>query len=174
VSGNPFDALGLPTWRDLTDEQVRAGWRSVAAATHPDRADGGDLARYTAATAAYVQLRTAWGRSEAFADVKAAGQDTSPLPVMAGDVGPEAWVEPTAGVPGRVVEVVGAYTWQLPARIRRGRPVRLLVRGVVAALACLGVLALIPGQPAAPPLVAALITWFAVTGRSDLAPPWHR
>ena len=65
-------------------------------------------------------------------------------------------------------------TWQLPARIRYGRPLRLVIRGVVAALACLGVLAVIPGQPAAPPLVAALITWFLVTGRSDLAPPWRR
>jgi hypothetical protein len=44
----------------------------------------------------------------------------------------------------------------------------------VAALLCLGVLAEIPGQPAAPPLVAALITWFVVTGRSDLAPPPNR
>ena len=44
----------------------------------------------------------------------------------------------------------------------------------MAALLCLGVLAEIPGQPAAPPLVAGLITWFVVTGRSDLAPPPNR
>ena len=74
MSANPFDALGLPVRRDLTDEQVRGAWRRVATATHPDRADGGDLARYTAATAAYVQLRTPWGRSEAYADVAAAGR----------------------------------------------------------------------------------------------------
>jgi hypothetical protein len=48
---NPFDALGLPARPDLTDEQVRAAWRAIAAATHPDRRDGGDVARYTAATA---------------------------------------------------------------------------------------------------------------------------
>jgi hypothetical protein len=54
------------------------------------------------------------------------------------------------------------------------RPVRLLIRGFVAALLCLGVLAEIPGQPAAPPLVAALITWFMVTGGSGLAPPPNR
>jgi hypothetical protein len=35
-------------------------------------------------------------------------------------------------------------------------------------------LAQIPGDPAAPMVVAVLITWFAVTGRSDLAPPRHR
>ena len=55
---NPFDALGLPARPDLSDEQVRAAWRAIAAATHPDRRDGGDVARYTAATAAYAVLRT--------------------------------------------------------------------------------------------------------------------
>src|ERR1700689_5334123 len=81
VSTNPFDALGLPVRPDLTDEQVRAAWRAVAVATHPDRADGGDVARYTAATAAYVGLRSAWARGEADADVLAAADDASPLPV---------------------------------------------------------------------------------------------
>ncbi|MGA2828131.1 MAG: hypothetical protein ABSF03_18665 [Streptosporangiaceae bacterium] len=32
---NPFTALGLPADPDLTDEQVRAAWRAIAAATHP-------------------------------------------------------------------------------------------------------------------------------------------
>ena len=27
---------------DLTDDDVRAAWRRIAAATHPDRDDGGD------------------------------------------------------------------------------------------------------------------------------------
>ena len=81
---NPFDALGLPARPDLTDEQVRAAWRKIAAATHPDRRDGGDVARYTEATAAYAVLRTPWGRSEAFADLG----DTSPLPAV-DDAGPE-------------------------------------------------------------------------------------
>ena len=75
---NPFDALGLPARPDLTDEQVRAAWRAIAAATHPDRPGGGDVARYTAATAAYAVLRTPWGRSEAFADLGATFDDTSP------------------------------------------------------------------------------------------------
>ena len=66
---NPFEALGLPARPDLTDEQVRAAWRTIAAATHPDRPDGGDLARYTAASAAYAELRTPWARSEAYADL---------------------------------------------------------------------------------------------------------
>ena len=79
---NPFDALGLPARPDLTDEQVRAAWRAIAAATHPDRPGGGDVARYTAATAAYAVLRTPWGRSEAFADLGATFDDTSPLPAV--------------------------------------------------------------------------------------------
>jgi len=169
VSANPFDALGLPVRRDLTDEQVRGAWRRVATATHPDRADGGDLARYNTATAAYVQLRTPWGRSEAYADVAAAADDTSPLPVVS-----EASAGAPAGPPVGPLDLLGACTWQLPARIRHGRPLRLLIRAGLAALACLGVLALIPGHAVARPLVAALITWFVVTGRSDLARPRYR
>jgi len=69
MNPDPFAALGLPARPDLSDEQVRAAWRSIAAATHPDRPDGGDLARYTAASAAYAQLRTPWARSEAYADL---------------------------------------------------------------------------------------------------------
>ena len=66
---NPFEILGLPARRDLTDEQVDAAWRTIAVATHPDRADGGDLARYTQASAAFAELRTPWSRSEAYADL---------------------------------------------------------------------------------------------------------
>jgi len=40
---NPFEILGLPVRRDLTDAQVDAAWRKIAVATHPDRPDGGDL-----------------------------------------------------------------------------------------------------------------------------------
>ena len=102
---NPFDALGLPTRPDLTDEQVRAAWRTIAAATHPDRPGGGDVARYTEAAAAYAVLRTPWGRSEAFADLGAATDDTSPLPAVPlsagrGD-GPPPHRRATPGQPGR-------------------------------------------------------------------------
>lgn len=64
---NPFDALGLSA-TELTDEEERSAWRDIAAATHPDRPDGGDPAAYAAATAAYTQLRTPWGRTEALAE----------------------------------------------------------------------------------------------------------
>jgi curved DNA-binding protein CbpA len=73
MTTNPFEILGLPERPDLDDETVRAAWRAIAAATHPDRADGGDLARYTAATAAFAKLRTPWARSEAYADLRVPG-----------------------------------------------------------------------------------------------------
>jgi hypothetical protein len=169
MSGNPFEALGLPVRPDLDDEQVRAAWRAIAAATHPDRADGGDLARYTAASAAYAELRTPWGRSEARADLaeqadRSAEPATVPLPTVVG----EALPPPVP--PWRPLASLGL----LPARIRRGRPLRLLIRAAVAAVAGLAVLALIPGTPAAPADVGGLAVWFVLTGRRDLAPPPER
>lgn len=67
----PFAALGLPPRADLTDDDVRAAWRRIATATHPDRADGGDPARFAVAAAAYTVLRTRSGRGEALADLAA-------------------------------------------------------------------------------------------------------
>ena len=184
MSHNPFAALGLPERPDLDDETVRAAWRAIAAATHPDRPDGGDLARYTQASAAYAELRTPWGRSEAYADLdpqtlqspqtEHARRDgrfdddddddepaTAPLPTVPGET-----LLPAVPPRGPLV----ALLW-LPSRIRRGRPLRLLIRAAFAAGLCLAVLALIPGQAAAPADVAGLITWFVLTGRRDLAPP---
>ena len=37
TTSNPFAALGLPARADLSDDDVRAAWRRLAAATHPDR-----------------------------------------------------------------------------------------------------------------------------------------
>jgi curved DNA-binding protein CbpA len=68
---DPFAVLGLPARPDLTGDDIRAAWRRVAAATHPDRADGGDPARYAEAADAYTTLRTATGRGEAYADLAA-------------------------------------------------------------------------------------------------------
>jgi len=155
---NPFDVLGLPTDPALTDEQIRAAWRQIAAATHPDRPDGGDLARYTQAGAAFAELRTPWGRSEAWADIIEHLQDTTPLPPV-----PPGW----EGRPPPSIRPL----LLLPERIRHGRPLRLVLRAAAAVLLSFAVLALIPGQPAGPALVVGLITWFILTGRSDLAPP---
>jgi hypothetical protein len=72
VQDDPFAELGLPALAELTDDDVRAAWRRIAAATHPDREDGGDPARFGAAAAAYVLLKTQFGRGEALADLGAA------------------------------------------------------------------------------------------------------
>jgi hypothetical protein len=166
---NPFEALGLPARPDLTDEQVRAAWRAIAAATHPDRPDGGDLAAYTAASAAYAELRTPWARSEAYADLTEraarAGDeaDTSPLPVIRapGTAPPPPW-QPLLALA------------QVPARIRRGRPLHLAIRAILAAVLSMLVLQLIPDSPAAPSDVIGLVLWFVLTGRRDLTPPPER
>jgi len=165
---NPFEAMGLPARPDLTDEEVRAAWRAIAAATHPDRADGGDLAAYTAASAAYAELRTPWARSEAYADLAErawAGiePDTSPLPVVGGtEAAPVPPWQPLVAM------------WQLPARVWRGQPLHLAIRGIIAAALSLLVLHMIPGSPAAPADVALLALWFVLKGRRDLAPPPER
>ena len=173
---NPFEILGLPVRRDLTDEQVDAAWRKIAVATHPDRPDGGDLARYTQASAAFAELRVPWSRSEAYADVveqaRTQGYDgldddgqpyTEPLPRVPSD--------PESGIPyGDPVAIL----IQLPSRISRGRPLHLALRAIIAAVLALLVLNLIPGQPAAPADILGLIIWFVLTGRKDLAPPSER
>jgi len=178
LTSNPFAILGLPERPDLDDQTVRAAWRAIATATHPDRQDGGDLARYTQAAAAYDELQTPWGRSEAYADLQdqawANGlRDTYPdyFPGPAGtspDDTPEIVIIPPP--PFWFAHPLAALAL-IPARIIHGRPLRLLLRGAVAAGLSLGVLALIPGTPAATADVALLITAFLVTARSDLAPP---
>jgi hypothetical protein len=154
---------------DLDDEQVRAAWRAIAAATHPDRADGGDLERYTAASAAYAALRTPWGRSEAYADLlQQAALDgeapTGPLPAIH-DGDAEQGSRPRHPL---------AAAWEFPARIARGRPRRLLLRALIAAGLSLVVLNLIPGTAAAPADITGLVVWFVLAGRRDLAPPPER
>lgn len=66
---DPFEVLGLDRGRDLTDDDVRNAWRRIAAATHPDRPDGGDAGLFAAAAGAYCELRTGWGRGEARASL---------------------------------------------------------------------------------------------------------
>jgi len=167
VNPNPFTALGLPEHPDLTDEEVRAAWRAIAAATHPDRADGGDLPRYTAASAAYAELRTPWARSEAYADLTQPPDTdpaTTPLPAV------PAASEPRAAPPWQPLLDLA----RLPARIRRGRPRRLLIRAATAVVLSLAVLQLLPGRATAPADITGLLLWLVLTGRRDLAPPPER
>jgi hypothetical protein len=150
---NPFEVLGLPARADLADDQVRAAWKTIAAATHPDQPGGGDIGRYTAAAQAYAQLRTGWGRSEAYADL-AIDQPRVPERLRT-----------------RGAEDLARSLMLIASRIRYGRPRRLAVRALAAAGLSLLVLALIPGQAAGPAIVTGLVTWFFFTGRGDLAPP---
>jgi curved DNA-binding protein CbpA len=145
MNTDPFRALGLPARPDLTDDDVRAAWRRIAAATHPDRDDGGDPARFAEAAAAYTELRTASGRGEAYADLAAgragrrsaaaasaqaappgqaapprrggmAGEKIPPGREETGDTGAAAGVAPGMAAPGRMTP--GRMT---PGRMTPGR-----------------------------------------------------
>jgi curved DNA-binding protein CbpA len=158
---NPFAVLGLPEWPDLDDETVDAAWQAIAAETHPGRPDGGDLARYTQASAAYAELCCPWGRSEAFADLLEAAwaegrYDAYPGHYPPGydpdDPGgdlpfpPVPWEAGLGPVP--LAEVLHLLA-EIPARFRRGYPRRLALRAAVTAGLCLAVLALFTGRPPA-------------------------
>jgi hypothetical protein len=159
---DPFAMLGLPASAELTDEQVRAAWRVIATTTHPDLPGGGDPGRYAAASAAYAQLRTGWGRSEAYADLL----DTTP---------PPHWPWQQARHPPTPAAGPAVSPWRgvllIPARVRHGRPARLGLR--IAAAAALGFLVLHAGAgtPAITGLLTGLATWLVLTARGDLAPP---
>jgi hypothetical protein len=143
VTGDPFTALGLPVRPDVTDDDVRAAWRRIAAATHPDRADGGDPDRYAAAGAAYTVLRTGYGRGEAYADLTGPGQRS----LLACFLGIAA----------------------LASRVSRGRPVVLALRLAAAAGVAAAAFAIAGPQPGSAGLATGALTWFILTARHDLA-----
>jgi curved DNA-binding protein CbpA len=135
-----FDVLGLPVSSELTDDDVRAAWRRVAAATHPDRADGGDPAAFAAAAAAYTLLRTSSGRGEVLADLREA--PTHPRPSSLPPTGARtSW-------PGR------------RAAFRLG--IRLLAAVAAVALA----VAAVGWQPASFAILAGALTWLLVASRT--------
>jgi DnaJ domain len=149
----PFDALGLSPSAELTDDDVRAAWRRLAAATHPDREDRGDAAAFAAAAAAYTQLRTPAGRLEALASVSepAGGR------VPGGPVPRARWLGAAAATAG----------W----RIRHGRPARLALRLLAAAAAVALAVLGVGWQPASAAVLTGALTWLLLTGRHDLASP---
>ncbi len=156
--GDPFRTLGLERRADVTDDEVRAAWRRVAAATHPDRADGGDPARFAAAAAAYTALRTRSGRSEVLTEGSERLTRRWRIPLTGG--GP---VRPLAGLlPAGVLAGL--------SRITRGRPVRLTLRVMVVAGVGVAAVAIAGWQPATPALIAGALTWLALTGGRDLGP----
>jgi curved DNA-binding protein CbpA len=134
VKDDPFAALGLPARAGLPDEEVRAAWKRIAAATHPDREDGGDAARYAAAAAAYDALRTSFGRGEALADLSQGGRApglrgrapgfrergwrvalraVTAAGVTAAAVLAAGWTPATVGL------LAGALTWAAAVTVRR-------------------------------------------------------
>jgi curved DNA-binding protein CbpA len=157
----PFAALGLPARAGLTDDEVRAAWRRVAAATHPDRADGGDPARFAAAAAAYTALRTRSGRAEALADLA----EPAAWPGRAAAGGGRAAGPAQPAVRARVSLA------RLLARARDGRPGVLLLR--LAASAAVSALAVIAAgwTPATAAALTGSATWLVLTAQHDLAPP---
>jgi len=175
VTAGPFAALGLPARPDLTDDDIRAAWRRIAAATHPDRADGGDPARFAAAAAAYTDLRTRYGRGEAYADLTTANRPPAPPRDTAAQrretatshretaPGPEAAAGPE---PAPGLAAAG-----LAARVRRGRPALLALRVAIAAAISAAAFALVGAQPAAAALTVGALTWLLLTARHDLTPP---
>jgi hypothetical protein len=155
-AGDTFRALGLVPGRDLTDDDVRAAWRRIAAATHPDRADGGDPERFAVAAAAYTALRTPSGQGEPLADLaaaRAAGRTSGQRPVS-----------------HRFSSRSPAAVTRFAARVRGGRPRRLALRAAVALAVSAAAVTAIGLQPAAPALITGTITWLILTGRRDLAP----
>ncbi len=148
-AGDPFLALGLPRAAGLSDDDVRAAWRRIAAATHPDRDDGGDPARFGAAAAAYATLRTAFGRGEALADL-AGGQDRA-----GGQGRPGGHDRPREGGGER-------------GRGGRGRPGVLALRVAAAGAVCAVAFAVAGWSPACAGVLAGAVTWLVATGRHDL------
>jgi hypothetical protein len=148
---DPFAALGLPPRADLSDDDVRAAWRRIAAATHPDRDDGGDPARFGAAAAAYALLRTAYSRGEALADLGSrTGRHTGP---NAG----RAFIRAPWTAAGR-------------HRGAGGRVGVLALRVAVAAAVCGGAFGVAGWAPASIGVLAGALTWLVATGRHDIAP----
>jgi hypothetical protein len=184
---DPFTVLGLPARPGLTDDEVRAAWRRIAAATHPDRADGGDAARFAAAAGAYTAIRTGFGRAEALADLaRPAGvRHWRPAWISglrrqrlaraarreAAGPGPRRWRPAADGERRRWRPATGLAAGRWWSRVRRGRPARLALR--IAATAAVSVaVALVAGsRPATPALIIGALTWLALTARHDLAPP---
>ena len=161
----PFAALGLPPRSDLTDDDVRSAWRRIATATHPDRADGGDPARFAAAAAAYTVLRTRSGRGEALADLA-----SSPVPGQARPRRPR--IPPVLPPVLRSgADQTGTGQARLLSRIRQGRLARLALRVLIAAAVSAVAVTVAGTQPATPALITGALTWLLLTARHDLAPP---
>jgi len=159
---------------------VRAAWRRIAAATHPDRDDGGEPGRFSAAAAAYDTLRTSFGRGEALADLG--------LAVAAPRVARHAThraahraANRAANRGARHARRTGAAGRGVAGRARRGgaavlgvgvgvsgRGWRLALRACVAGGVTAVALLAAGWTPATIGVLAGALTWLAVTSRAVL------
>ena len=178
---NPFAVLGLPEWPDLDDQTVHAAWDKITDQTSPARPDGGDLAKYAQASVAFAELDTPQGRAQAYADLADACLDDDPADEAAGGDGgwlDDAWVPvivvPVVVVPEPVpLREVARMIAEIPSRIRRGHPGRMLACGVIVAGLAWAVVAVFP---AVSRLVVAAVAAasFVLSSREDMAPrPAH-
>jgi curved DNA-binding protein CbpA len=163
MASDPFRLLGLVAGPGLTDDDVRAAWRRVAAATHPDRADGGDPAAFAAAAAAYSDLRTAFGRGEAL--VGLAGRRRA-RPAGARPAGARGR---PAGRPGRPAAAIWRPLAAWAGRIAGGHPGRLALRLLAVVTVSVLVIMVNGGRPASPALIIGALTWLLRSARRDLA-----
>jgi curved DNA-binding protein CbpA len=184
---DPFSALGLPARPGVTDDEVRAAWRRIAATSHPDRADGGDPARFAAAAAAYTALRTPFGRSEALADLAerpghGGWRGLRPAPGSRERGDPVAQREAvaagrsTGATTGRSTPAAAGSSRstgaaRLLSRARRGRPALLALRLAIVGAVSATAIAVAGTAPATPALITGAVTWLLLTARHDLAPP---
>jgi hypothetical protein len=192
TGSDPFAALGLPARADLSDDEVRAAWRRIAAATHPDLPDGGDSERFAAAAAAYACLRTPYDRGEAYADLHTfVSSAIVPPPAPAGDdyaadrgttgtaVAPapppaDPWpADPWAAGPRlTVLRSADPRRAGLRAarRVRTGRPGILALRVLLTIAVSWACVAVAGWQPATLAITIGALTWLARTTHHDLAP----
>lgn len=147
----PFDVLGLTASTGLSDDDIRAAWRRIAAATHPDRADGGDPEAFATAAAAYTALRTAAARGEVLAE-------------LGGPAGGRVAIQPVPELSRPLAQIRKL----MAGRIRHGRPLRLAVRLITAATASALAVTSVGWQPASLAVSTGALTWLALTAGRDL------
>jgi hypothetical protein len=140
----PFAALMLPARDDLTDDDVRAAWRRIAATTHPDREDGGDPTRFAAAAAAYATLRTRYGRGEALADLREPGRRDAAA--------------------SRRSALAAGWRWFPGGRPAARACLRVLAAGAVGTFAVVAA----GWAPATAGVLAGALTWLVITGRHGI------
>jgi curved DNA-binding protein CbpA len=171
---DPFAVLGLDKSPDVSDEDVRIAWRRAASETHPDREDGGHPARFAAAAAAYTALRTRFARGEVLADLGVIPPRAQKRERRRGGGTDARAAESTTGRRSLPVWGFASLTraaGRLAGQARHGRPLRLGLRILAAAVASTAAVLAAGPHPAAPALVTGAATWLILTARRDLAPP---